>query len=108
MIGIREKEKALLRKLARRKRVSQQGLLSAMVLMANGDGEKYGIVDLDWEAIRKDFPNSKARQKRSWDAVIEAVKTLMEDTDDPEQMAMRSRFTVAQCKRAIKEIQDAD
>lgn len=103
MVGIREEAKTILRKLAKRKRVSQQGLLSALVLMANGDSE-LGIIDLDWDEIRKRYPNQKNMQKRSWDAVLKAVRTLMEETDDPEEMAMRSRFTLAQCKRAVKEL----
>lgn len=107
MVGIREETKTILRKLAKRKRVSQQGLLSALVLMANGDSE-LGIIDLDWEEIRKRYPNQKNMQKRSWDAVLKAVRTLMEETDDPEEMAMRSRFTLAQCKRAVKELKGED
>lgn len=103
MVGIREEAKTILRKLAKRKRVSQQGLLSALVLMANGDSE-LGIIDLDWDEIRKRYPNQKNLQRRSWDAVLKAVKTLMEETDDPEEMAMRSRFTLAQCQRAVKEL----
>lgn len=108
MVGIREEAKTILRKLAKRKRVSQQGLLSALVLMANGDSEELGIIDLDWDAIRKRYPNQKNIQKRSWSAVLKAVKVLLEETDDPEEMAMRSRFTLAQCKRAIKELTDED
>lgn len=103
MVGIRGDAKTILRKLARRKRVSQQGLLSALVLMANGD-VNLGIIDLDWDEIRRRYPNQKAIQKKSWDAVTTAVRALMEETDDPEEMAMRSRFTKAQCERAIREI----
>lgn len=103
MVGIREEAKTILRKLAKRKRVSQQGLLSALVLMANGDSQ-LGIIDLDWEAIRQRYPNQKMIQRKSWDAVLKAVKTLMEETDDPAEMAMRSRFTLAQCERALKEL----
>lgn len=103
MVGMREEAQAPLRKLARRKRVSQQGLLTALVLMANGDDE-FGIIDIDWDKVRKRYPNAKQARKKSWDAVLAAVRVLMEETDDPEEMAMRSRFTLAQCKRAVKEI----
>ena len=103
MVGIREEAKNILRKLAKRKRVSQQGLLSALVLMANGDSQ-LGIIDLDWDEIRKRYPNQKTIQRKSWDAVLRAVGAMMEETDDPEEMAMRSRFTLAQCKRALKEL----
>lgn len=103
MVGIRQGSKEKLRRLARKKRVSQQGLLSALVEMACGD-DSLGIIDLDWDAIRKKYPNQRQIQKRSWEAVVSAVKQLMEETEDPEQIAMRSRFTLAQVKRAMKEL----
>lgn len=103
MVGIRGEAKTILRKLAKRKRVSQQGLLSALVLMVNGDSE-LGIIDLDWDAIRKRYPNQKTIQRKSWAAVLSAVGVLMEETDDPAEMAMRSRFTLAQCERAVREL----
>lgn len=107
MVGIRQGSKEKLRKLAKRKRVSQQGLLSALVDMAAGDAEM-GIIDLDWKAIQKKYPNQKNIQRRSWDAVVKAVKVLMEETDNPVEMALRSRFTIAQCERAIREINGDD
>lgn len=105
MVGIRGEAKHVLRRLAKRKRVSQQGLLSALVLMANGDSE-LGIIDLDWEEIRTRYPNQKRIRKNSWSAVVKAVKTLREETDDPEEIAMRSRFTLAQVKRAMEELDE--
>ena len=105
MVGIRAGSKEKLRRLCRRKRVSQQGLLSALVDMANGDTEM-GIIDLDWDAIKKKYPNQKGIQRRSWDAVVKAVRVLMEETDDPVEMALRSRFTIAQCERALREIEE--
>lgn len=105
MVGIRGEAKLILRRLAKRKRVSQQGLLSALVMMANGDSEM-GIVDLDWDEIRKRYPNQKKIRRNSWEAVVKAVKMLMSETDDPEEIAMRSRFTLAQVKRAMEEINE--
>ena len=107
MVGIRQVAKTRLESLSQRKRVSQQGLLSALVMMASGDAQ-YGIMDIDWEKLRKDYPNMKKIQKKSWAAVVSAVKALMEETQDPEEMAMRSRFTLAQITRALEEIQDGN
>lgn len=107
MVGIQRIAKSRLESLSQRKRVSQQGLLSALVMMASGDAN-YGIIDIDWDKLRKDYPSMKKIQKKSWAAVVSAVKTLMNETQDPEEMAMRSRFTLAQITRAIEEIQDAD
>lgn len=107
MTGIRKEALDKLRRLARRKRVSQQGLLSALVLMASGEAEELGLIDLDWERIRVVYPSQKLRQKHSWEAVVKAVKVLMQETEDPEKIAMRSRFTLAQVKRAMREINEA-
>lgn len=103
MVGIRPEAHKKLRRLSRRKRVSMQGLLSALVEMACGEDE-LGIIDLDWDAIKKKYPNNKTIAKKRWAIVVECVRALMEDTDDPSEMAARSRFTRAQCERAMKEI----
>jgi len=108
MVGIRKGSLDTLRNLAKRKRVSQQGLLSALVLMAGGQGEELGIIDLDWDQIRKVYPNQKNRQKQSWAALVTSIRGLMGETEDPEKIAMRSRFTLAQVRRAMKEIRDED
>lgn len=107
MVGIRKEALDKLRRLARRKRVSQQGLLSALVLMASGEAEELGIIDLDWEKIKAMYPSQKLRQKHSWEAVVKSVRVLMEETKNPEKIAMRSRFTLAQVKRAMREIDEA-
>jgi long-subunit acyl-CoA synthetase (AMP-forming) len=104
MVGIRKEALDKLRRLARRKRVSQQGLLSALVLMASGEAEELGIIDLDWERMKALYPSQKLRQKHSWQAVVKSVKVLMEEESSAEKIAMRSRFTLAQVKRAMKEI----
>tara|TARA_R100000152_G_C6782307_1_gene219787 strand:- start:22700 stop:23038 length:339 start_codon:yes stop_codon:yes gene_type:complete len=106
MVGIRKEALDKLRRVARMKRVSQQGLLSALVLMASGEAEELGIIDLDWEMIRTRYPSQKLRQKHSWQALVKSVRVLMEEEADPEKIAMRSRFTLAQVKRAMKEIND--
>lgn len=105
MVGLQSGAKAKLETLSERKRVSQQGILSALVMMAAGEAN-YGIIEIDWVALRKDYPSIQKIQKRSWSAVVQSVKTMMEDTRDPEEMAQRSRFTLAQCERAMKEILD--
>ncbi len=103
MIGIRKEAMGKITALARRKKVSRQGLLSALVHMACGESD-YGIIDLDWEKIQKDFPDLARIQKKSWAAVVQAVETLAEEEDSAEAIAMRSRFTIAQVKRALKEL----
>lgn len=105
MVGVRKDAKGKLTSLAKRKRVSRQGLLSALVYMACGESE-YGNIDLDWDAMRKDFPNRKNIQKKSWEAVLDAVCVLMEEDEDAtaEDIAMRSRFTLKQVERAMKEL----
>lgn len=103
MVGVRKDAKGKLSSLAKRKRVSRQGLLSALVYMACGEAE-YGIIDLDWDKMRKDFPNRKNIAKKSWEAVLDAVCVLMEECDTAEEIAMRSRFTLKQVERAMKEL----
>jgi len=104
MVGIREEGKTLLKSLARRKKVSMQGLLTALVQMADGKREDLGIIDIDWDAMRKECPNLTNKRKRSWDAVVQAVKVLAEEFDTAEEIAMHCRFTIAQVDRALKEI----
>ena len=106
MVGVRKEAKGKLSSLAKRKRVSRQGLLSALVYMACGEAD-YGIIDLDWDKLRKDFPNVKNIQKKSWEAVLDAVCVLLEEDEDstPESIAMRSRFTLKQVQRAMEELQ---
>lgn len=106
MVGIREEARKELKSLARRKRVSQQGLITALVLMAAGKETDLGIIDLDWEAIRKQYPNTASRNRKSWEVVVKAVRVLMEEFDTAEEIAMHTRFTVAQVDRAMKEIVD--
>lgn len=103
MVGLRKDAKMKLTMLARRKRVSRQGLLSALVYMACGEDD-FGIIDLDWAKMRKEFPNSKGIQKKSWDAVLDVVAVLMEETGSAEEIAMRSRFTLKQVQRAMEEL----
>ncbi len=105
MVGLQSGAKTKLQALSERKRVSQQGILSALVMMAAGESN-YGIIEIDWVKLRKDFPSVQKIQKRSWKAVLLSVQTLMEETMNPEEMAQRSRFTLAQCERAMKEILD--
>lgn len=105
MVGIREEGKVILKSLARRKKVSMQGLLTALVQMADGKRDDLGIIDLDWNKIRDEYPNLQGKQKRSWDAVTQAVKVLMEEFDTPEEIAMHCRFTIAQVRRAMEELQ---
>jgi hypothetical protein len=105
MVGIRGEAHDKLKKLCKRKRVSMQGLLSGLVYMANGDTEM-GIIDIDWKALQEAFPNNKNRNKRRWDVVVQSVRTLMEETSDPSEIAMRSRWTIGQCKRAVEEIEN--
>lgn len=105
MVGIRQEAKSILRKLARRKGVSQQGLLTALVLMANGEREDLGIVNIDWPVMKEEFPNQAKRNKNNWEIVRESVRALMDEFDSPEEIAQHSRWTVAQVTRAMKEIQ---
>ena len=103
MVGIRKEGKTKLSNLSKRKRVSRQGLLTALVYMACGEAD-YGIIDIDWEKLRKDFPNVKNIQKNSWEAVLDVVSVLMEEEDTAEAISMRSRFTLKQVERAMREL----
>ena len=104
MVGIREEARQVLKSLARRKRVSQQGLVTALVLMADGKEDDLGIIDLDWEKIRKKYPNTASRNRKTWGVVVTAVQTLREEFDTAEEIAMHTRFTIAQVERAMKEL----
>lgn len=104
MVGIREDAHRVLASLARRKKVSRQGLVSALVMLADGKRPELGIVDLDWELIRKEFPNNQERQVRSWALVVQAVKALREEFDTAEEIAMHCRFTINQVRRAMEEL----
>ena len=104
MVGIREEARSVLRSLARRKRISQQGLVSALVLMADGKNEELGIIDLDWDEIRKRYPNTASRNRKTWSVVVSAVEALLDEFDTAEEIAMHTRFTIAQVERAMKEL----
>lgn len=103
-VMIRGDGKKILMELAARENVSQQGLLEALVKMANGEAEHLGIIDIDWDRLRRTCPSPRVRQKRSWEKVIRAVDTLMEETTDPVEISRRSRFSIAQVERAMKEL----
>lgn len=105
MVGIREEARKELKSLARRKRVSQQGLVTALVLMAAGKETDLGIIDLDWEKIRAAYPNTASRNRKSWSVVVRAVEALLDEFDTAEEIAMHTRFTVAQVERAMKELE---
>lgn len=104
MIGIQEGAREVLVKLAEKHKVSMQGLVSALVLMADGQHPDFGIIDIDWPTLKRRYPNVSKTRKKSWDAVLLAVEAMMEETQDPEEMAKRSRFTFNQCDRAMKEL----
>ena len=104
MVGVRPEAAVKLRSLARRKRVSKQGLMSVLIHMANSEMSECGIIDLDWDAIRKTCPTTATRNKRNWDIVVESVKALLDEFDTAEEIAMHTRWTVAQVERAMKEL----
>lgn len=108
MVGIRANGAEILRKLARRKGVSKQGLLTALVMLANQDRPDLGIIDLDWDKIKEEFPTTKDRNRKNWSFVVQAVRALMEEFDTAEEISMHCRYTVAQVIRAMEEIKDAD
>lgn len=103
-IGIQEAARELLVKLSEKHRVSMQGLVTALVFMADGQHPDFGIIDIDWKALKRKYPNQEKKRRQSWDAVLLAVEAMMEETDDPAQMAQRSRFTINQCARAMREL----
>lgn len=103
VVSIRGEVKPILEKLSHKKKVSQQGLLTALIMMADGDNS-YGIVDIDWEALRENFPTSSEKNKSRWDKLVEAVRQLKRETDDPEEIAMRSRYTIKQVNRALEQL----
>lgn len=108
MVGIRAEGAETLRKLCRRKGVSKQGLITALVSMANGDRPDLGIIDLDWDKIKEEYPTTKDRNRKNWTFVVAAVRELMNEFDTAEEISMHCRFTLAQVDRAMKEIKDAD
>lgn len=103
-IGLRPEAAKALSSLARRKRCSKGGLLSVLIEIANGQHPDCGIIDLDWEKVQKMCPNRGNRAKRTWGAVITAVTELSKDFDTAEEISQHSRFTIAQCRRALEEI----
>lgn len=105
MVGIRAEARQELKNLARRKRVSQQGLITALVMMAAGKESDLGIIDLDWEKIRKLYPNTASRNRKTWSVVVKAVDALLDEFDTAEEIAMHTRFTIAQVERAMKELE---
>lgn len=103
-VGLRPDAAKTLTSLARRKRCSKGGLLSVLIEIVNGQHEDVGIIDLDWEKVRKMCPNKSNRGKRTWDAVMTAVRELAKDFDTAEEISQHSRFTLAQCRRALEEL----
>jgi hypothetical protein len=94
----------VLKSLARRKKVSMAGLLTSLVLMADRQKPELGIIDLDWDKIRKESPTQATRAVRTWDAVMISVGELAKEFETAEEIAMHSRWTVAQCRRALLEL----
>lgn len=81
-----------------------QGLVSALILMADRKREDLGIIDLDWEKLRIECPTAEVRNRKSWDVVVMSVRELMKEFDTPDEIAMHSRWTLPQVTRAMKEI----
>ena len=93
-----------LRSLSRRKKVSMAGLVGMLVQMADAKRSDLGIIDLDWEKMRNERPALAERQKKTWNAVMVAVAELAKEFNTAEEIAMHSRFTVPQVKRALEEL----
>lgn len=105
-IAVDKEATLVLQRLCKRKRVSQQGLISALLLMLGGQRPELGIVEIDWPAIQQAYPTNKIRNQRNWDLVVLSVKTLMKDFETAEEIAHASRWTLPQVERAMTEIKE--
>lgn len=95
-----------LKSLVRRKKVSMQGLISVLILMADRQRDDLGIIDLDWDKIREECPTVKTRNRKTWEIVVMSVRELMKEFTTPDEIALHSRWTLPQVERAMKEIQN--
>lgn len=103
-VGLRPEVQKVLRGLARRKKVSQQGLVSALILMADKKREDLGVIDLDWDRLRVEAPTAASRNRKTWEVVVVSVRELMKEFATPDEIAMHSRWTLPQVNRAMREI----
>lgn len=105
-IGLRPESMKTLKSLVRRKKVSMQGLISVLILMADRQRDDLGIIDLDWDKIREECPTVKTRNRKTWEVVVMSVRELMKEFTTPDEIALHSRWTLPQVERAMKEIND--
>lgn len=105
-IGLRPESMKTLKSLARRKKVSMQGLISTLILLADRQRDDLGIIDLDWDKIREECPTVKTRNRKTWEVVVMSVRELMKEFTTPDEIALHSRWTLPQVERAMKEIQN--
>lgn len=103
-IGLRPESIKVLKSLARRKKVSQQGLVSMLILMADRKRDDMGIIDIDWDRMREECPTAASRNRKTWDIVVMSVRELMNEFTTADEIAMRSRWTLPQVERAMREI----
>lgn len=97
----------VLKSLSRRKKVSMQGLVSALIMMADRQRDDLGIIDIDWDKLREECPTAKTRNRKTWEIVVSSVGELMKEFSTADEIAMHSRWTLPQVERAMKEIQNA-
>lgn len=107
-VSMRPDAMKVLKSLVRRKKVSMQGLVSTLVMMADRKRDDLGIIDLDWDRIRAECPTVKTRNRKTWEVVVMSVRELMKEFTTPDEIAMHSRWTLPQVERAMKEIRDAN
>lgn len=97
----------VLKSLSRRKKVSMQGLVSALIMMADRQRDDLGIIDIDWKKMQEEYPTSATRNRKTWEVVMVSVEELMKEFDTADEIAMHSRWTLPQVERAMKEIRNA-
>lgn len=103
-IGIRPESMKVLKSLARRKKVSRQGLVSMLILMADRKRDDLGIIDIDWDRIREECPAVADSNRKRWDIVVLSVRELLKEFSTPDEISLHSRWTLPQVERAMKEI----
>ncbi|UGO51461.1 hypothetical protein QJV44_gp47 [Serratia phage vB_SmaS_Tlacuache] len=92
-----------LRRMGQRHNVSMKGILESLVRALDGN-ERFGLVELDWGAVKGVYPSRGIIVGQRWEQVVDIVVELMsQGVRNPKEIAQRSHLTEAQVNRAISD-----
>lgn len=91
----------VLRRTAEAHQVSAKGVLESLVLALDGN-DKYGVVELDWGKVKKQYPSREIYLAKRWDQIVDVVVEMFtQGVDDVNEICRRTRLTEAQVRKAM-------